>query len=104
MQKALQNLSKEELIALFQRKEKETKKAHQRILDLEFLLAQYKRIVHGQKRERFEGDANQMQLPFEADPQKVQQQEVEVKEKLSRSEEHTSELQSRENLVCRLLL
>ncbi|HZW77045.1 MAG TPA: IS66 family transposase [Flavobacteriaceae bacterium] len=83
MQKALQNLSKEELIALFQRKEKETKKAHQRILDLEFLLAQYKRIVHGQKRERFEGDANQMQLPFEADPQKVQQQEEEVKEKLS---------------------
>ena len=59
MQKALQNLSKDELIS--------------RIFDLEFQLAQYKRIVHGQKRERFEGDANQMQLPFEADPSKVQQ-------------------------------
>src|SRR5690606_3746732 len=83
MQKALEHLSKEELITLFQRKEKETEKARQRILELEFQLAQYKRIVHGQNRERFDGDANQMQLPFEADPQKVQQQQEDVKEKLS---------------------
>lgn len=69
MQKALAHLSKEELIS--------------RIFDLQFQLAQYKRIVHGQKRERFEGDKNQMSLPFEADPGKVQKQEEEVKEKLS---------------------
>src|SRR5690554_4246190 len=69
MQKTLEHLSKEELIA--------------RIFDLQFQLAQYKRIVHGQKRERFEGDKNQMSLPFEADPEKVQEQQEEVKEKLS---------------------
>jgi transposase len=76
MQEALQNLSRNELI-------KEAEKARRRILELEFQLAQYKRIVHGQKRERFEGDANQMQLPFEADPSKVQRQQEEAKEKLS---------------------
>src|SRR5690625_1181635 len=69
MQKALRNLSKEELIY--------------KIFELEFQLAQYKRIVHGQKRERFEGNKNQMSLPFEADPEQVQKQEEEVKEKLS---------------------
>lgn len=97
MQKALEHLSKEELISLFQEKEKDVSalvqelgakdakinKALHRISDLEFQLAQYKRIVHGQKRERFEGDKNQMSLPFEANPQEVLQQEEEVKEKLS---------------------
>ena len=87
MQKSLKHLSKEELITLLQNREKETerqiRKAHHRILDLEFQLAQYKRIVHGQKRERFEGNKNQMSLPFEADAEQVQKQEEEVKEKLS---------------------
>lgn len=69
MQKALENLTKEELIS--------------KIFDLQFQLAQYKRIVHGQKREHFEGDKNQMSLPFEADAEKVQEQQEEVKEKLS---------------------
>lgn len=69
MRKSLEKLSKEELIA--------------RIFDLEFQLAQYKRIAFGQKRERFEGDKNQMTLPFEADSGQVQKQEEEVKEKLS---------------------
>src|SRR5690625_1895056 len=69
MQKALRNLSQEELIY--------------KIFELEFQLAQYKRIVHGQKRERFEGNKNQMSLPFEAAQEQDQKQEVEVKEKLS---------------------
>ena len=69
MQKALENLTKEQLLA--------------RISDLEFQLAQYKRIVHGQKRERFEGDKNQMSLPFEMEADQVQKQEEEVKEKLA---------------------
>ena len=69
MQKTLEHLSKEELIA--------------RIFDLQFQLAQYRRIVHGQKRERFEGDKNQMSLPFEAGPEKVQEQQEGVKEKLT---------------------
>src|SRR5690606_41338076 len=36
--------------------------------------------------------------------QQVTAQSAFYRQKLSRSEEHTSELQSRENLVCRLLL
>src|SRR5690625_1209597 len=94
MQKALKHLSKEELIALFkkrdnvllqERKSKDEKidKAQLRISELEFQLAQYKRIVHGQKRERFEGNKNQMSLHFEADPEQVQKQEEEAKEKLT---------------------
>src|SRR5690606_2892079 len=35
---------------------------------------------------------------------KMVYQSVEVRDRILRSEEHTSELQSRENLVCRLLL
>src|SRR5690625_4210551 len=91
MQKALKHLSKEELIALFKKrdnvllqelksKDEKIDKAQLRISELEFQLAQYKRIVHGQKRERFEGNKNQMSLPFEADPEQVQKQEEEVKE------------------------
>ena len=94
MQKALKHLSKEELIALFKKrdnvllqelksKDEKIDKAQLRISELEFQLAQYKRIVHGQKRERFEGDKNQMSLPFEADPEQVQKQEEEIEEKLS---------------------
>ena len=94
MQKALKHLSKEELIALFKKrdnvllqelksKDEKIDKAQLRISELEFQLAQYKCIVHGQKRERFEGNKNQMSLPFEADSEQVQKQEEEVKEKLS---------------------
>ena len=87
MQIALENLSKEELIALFHNREKESgeqiEKAHRRISDLEFQLAQYKRILFGQKRERFEGDKKQTSLPFGTDPQEVQKQEEEVREKIS---------------------
>src|SRR5699024_12158383 len=94
MQKALKHLSKEELIALFKKrdnvllqelksKDEKIDKAQLRISELEFQLAQYKRIDHGQKRERFEGNKNRMSLPFEADTEQVQKQEEEVKEKLS---------------------
>lgn len=54
-----------------------------RISDLEFQLAYYKRLAFGQKRERFEGDKNQMSLPFEMEPQKAEKQEAELKEKLT---------------------
>ena len=36
----------------------------------------------GQKRERFEGDSNQIALPFEAEPAEVVQQQEETKEKI----------------------
>ncbi|AFU68596.1 transposase, IS66 family, Orf3 [Psychroflexus torquis ATCC 700755] len=83
MQNALENLTKDQLLSLLQKKGKDVEKAHYKILDLEFQLAQYKRIVHGQKRERFEGDKDQMSLPFEMEPEIAQRQEEEVKEKLT---------------------
>jgi transposase len=83
MQEPLGNLSKDQLLNLLQNKEKEVEKAYHKISDLEFQLAQYKRIVHGQKRERFEGDKNQMSLPFEMQADQLQEQEGEVKEKLT---------------------
>lgn len=90
MQKALENLTKEQLFALLEKEgerramvEKMVSIKDQKISDLEFQLAQYKRIVHGQKRERFEGDKDQMSLPFEADPEKIQKQQEEAREKLS---------------------
>src|SRR5699024_12191146 len=94
MQKALKHLSKEELIALFKKgdsvllqelksKDEKIDKAQLRISELEVQLAQYKRIVHGQKRERFDGNKKQMSLPIEANTEQVQKQEEEVKEKLS---------------------
>src|SRR5690606_21288814 len=42
----------------------------------------YKRMQFGQKRERFEGDPNQTELPFEAAPVEVEQQQEEIKEKI----------------------
>ncbi|HIX54307.1 MAG TPA: hypothetical protein H9853_04725, partial [Candidatus Sphingobacterium stercoripullorum] len=42
----------------------------------------YKRMQFGQKRERFEGDPNQIMLPFEQDPEVLEEQLEEVKEKL----------------------
>src|SRR5690606_41071118 len=41
---------------------------------------------------------------FGSGPSRVRDAQMEALSSVSRSEEHTSELQSRENLVCRLLL
>ncbi len=79
----MENFAKDQLLSLLQKKEKEVEKAHYKISDLEFQLAQYKRIVHGQKRERFEGNKDQMSLPFEMEADQVQKLEEEVKEKLT---------------------
>src|SRR5690606_27900869 len=95
MQESLENLTKPQLLALLQKKENSIRKKEdsiqkatdrlaktekdlaikekkyiQKIADLEFQLAQYKRLVFGQKRERFEtADHNQLSLPFELDPE-----------------------------------
>lgn len=49
---------------------------------LESQLAMYKRMQFGQKRERFEGDPNQTSLPFEAEPEKVEEQQEQIREKI----------------------
>src|SRR5690606_41664773 len=62
--------------------------------DLDFRRATYR--VRGDVIDVFPADAEDQALRIELFDEEI--------ESLSRSEEHTSELQSRENLVCRLLL
>ncbi|MCM4161947.1 IS66 family transposase [Antarcticibacterium flavum] len=83
MQKPIENLTKDELLALLDKETERRAKAEKENIDLKFQLAYYKRLAFGQKRERFEGDKNQMSLPFEMEPEKAEKQEAELKEKLS---------------------
>ena len=94
MQKDLKHFSEEELIVLFKKRDEvllqelksndeKIDKAQFRTPELESLLAEYKRIVDSQKRERFEGNNNQMSLPFKTDLEQVRKQEEEIEEKLS---------------------
>lgn len=83
MQEPLENLTKDELLVLLEKERKKRAKAEKENTDLKFQVAYYKRLAFGQKRERFEGDKNQMSLPFEMEPKKAEQQEEELKEKLS---------------------
>lgn len=75
METALENLSKEDLLKVISSRD-------EKIDYLESQLAMYKRMQFGQKRERFEGDSNQISLPFEAEPAEVEQQQEETKEKI----------------------
>src|SRR5690606_1771600 len=96
MQTALEQLSKEDLLkvvysrdkALAERDEKikhlsgDLSAKDEKIDYLKSQLAMYRRMQFGQKRERFEGDPNQMSLPLDAAPAAVEQQQEEVKEKI----------------------
>lgn len=88
MDLSLESLSKEELIALIN-KEKQSY-SEERIAELEdenaYLksqLAMYKRMQFGQKRERFEGDPAQIELPFQAPAEQTAVQEEILKEEIS---------------------
>jgi transposase len=97
MQEPLENLTKDQLLTLLKKetkkrekaeksvskREQEVEKAQHKIADLKFQVEYYKRLAFGQKRERFEGDKNQMSLPFEMEPQKAAALESGLKEKLS---------------------
>lgn len=82
MEKALEKLSKEDLLKVISSRDQALSERNEKIDYLEAQLAMYKRMQFGQKRERFEGDPNQTMLPFEAPPVEVQQQEQEIKEKI----------------------
>jgi transposase len=90
MEQALEQLSKQELIDLL-KKEKLTVESKEKVIaekqgQVDYLKAQveqYKRMVFGQKRERFEADNNQLPLPFEPTPEQEQQQEEQLVEKIS---------------------
>ena len=82
MEKALENLSKEDLLKVISSREQALVERDEKIDYLESQLAMYKRMQFGQKRERFEGDPAQTMLPFEAEPAEVGQQQEEIKEKI----------------------
>ena len=92
----LEKLSKQELIVLLKKeqktvlqaqrlqKEKEVSlsQAQDKVMYLEAQVAQYRRMLFGQKRERFEADSNQLPLPFETSQAQIEQQEEELVEKI----------------------
>lgn len=82
METGLENLSKQELIALLERQQNTISIRDEKIDYLESQLAMYKRMQFGQKRERFESDPNQTMLPFQADPAVVKMQEQQTKENI----------------------
>jgi len=68
MNSALQNLSKSELIERLTTRELQVEKLLQSLANKDRMIAQFQRMLFGQKRERFEGDPDQGRLPFAADP------------------------------------
>lgn len=103
METALENLSKQELIDLLMKRkaadgEQEILGLKKEKLHLEQELAyykaqveMYKRMQFGQKRERFEGDASQLPLPFEPSAQQQLEQEEVIKEKITYERKRQSE-------------
>src|SRR5690606_17654403 len=75
MQAALEDLSTEDLLRVISSRV-------EKIVYLQSQLAMYRRMHFVQKRERFEGDPNQTVLPFKAEPEAVEQQQEEVKQKI----------------------
>src|SRR5690625_329048 len=76
MNRALEDLSKSDLISLLKEKEKSVSNLQHRLLKKDQIIAQFQRMLFGQKRERFEGDPAQGSLPFEATGQQKQEQET----------------------------
>lgn len=67
MQKVLENMSKEHLIAMIRKQDNDAERKETKISDLQFQIAQLQRLLFGAKRERFiaENDDKQLKLPFE---------------------------------------
>jgi transposase len=104
MNSALENLSKSDLIALLEKQKKTARKEISRyehkVSKLEAQLAQFQRMLFGQKRERFEGDPNQALLPFEANEQTERERQAVHEEKIT----YVRKKQSRANHKGRLPL
>src|SRR5690606_10120577 len=82
MQTALENLSKEDLLAMVSDRDRALAERDEKIDYLESQLAMYRRMQFGQSRERLEGDPNQTSLPFDAEPAAAEQQQEEILEKI----------------------
>lgn len=79
----LQNLSKDELVQLLQNQQQQSENLTQENLYLKLLVEKYKRLAFPQKTERFEGDANQILLPFQMPQAENKQLEEQTTEKIS---------------------
>ncbi|RKE46840.1 IS66 family transposase [Sphingobacterium detergens] len=82
METALENLSKEDLIKVISSRDEKIEHLTQERDHLKSQVEMLRRMQFGQKRERFEGDPNQTELPFEAGPADIEQQQEEIKEKI----------------------
>lgn len=82
--------------------EERNARLEQEVLFLKEKIAQLERMIFGQKRERFEGDPNQMMLPFEStEEQKVDQEEV-LKEQIIYTRKKASQHKGRVPLPAHL--
>lgn len=66
METSLERLSKEQLITLLGDKERIIREKEEEATYLKALVEKFQRLAFAQKRERFEGNSNQIPLPFEA--------------------------------------
>jgi len=82
MEKALENLSKEDLIKVISSRDEKIDSLTQERDRLKSQVEMLQRMQFGQKRERFEGDPNQLDLPFQAEAAEVAVQQEEIKEKI----------------------
>ena len=93
MNSALQNLSKSELIQRLTARELQVDKLLQSLSNKDRLIAQFQRMLFGQKRERFEGDSAQQSLPFEQQQEPTGEPEARHQETIR----YVRKKQSREN-------
>lgn len=96
----LYTLTKSELITKLYAEQKTAQshlekviKLQQSLANKDRLIAQFQRMIFGQKRERFEGDPAQGRLPFEEDPASQQQREKQHEQTIT----YTCKTQSRAN-------
>src|SRR5690625_2219925 len=92
MNRALEDLSKSDLISLLKEKEKSVSNLQQRLLKKDQIIAQFQRMLFGQKRERFEGDPAQGSLPFEPDEQQSKEQQDRYEKAISYVRKRKSEI------------
>ncbi|MFC4871972.1 IS66 family transposase [Negadavirga shengliensis] len=81
METSLKLLSKEQLITLLGDRERIIREKEEEAVYLKALVEKFRRLAFGQRRERFEGSSDQMPLPFEAPPEKQQEQAAEFEKK-----------------------
>src|ERR1043165_1618441 len=92
-QEELEHLSKKDLIALVSRHQRQVREIEklqlekenleQELLHLKLFVEKLKRLAFGQKRERFEGDPNQILLPFQMAEEEKKELEEQTTEKIT---------------------